>query len=181
MFFKTELQKIFSLDSRMLSISNCSLLYASDDCAEQRLHSDFDYRLPCARDSFVCFVGIEEVSHIVVFDETIKLSRLVVYGPGDLLIFRGDCIHAGGHYEVEHLRPHFYAEKILGNGHRLGRKLDAVYFFDQHEIENQNPVKKKQYGLILRRERFSTDGQEMRERCVKAREGRKRKREGLSL
>jgi hypothetical protein len=177
MFFKNELQHIFSLDSRLLTVSNCSLLFASSDCAEQRLHCDFDFRLPCAMNSFVCFVGIESLSHLVVLDEITHHTRVVCYGAGDLLILRGDCIHAGGRYEVEHLRPHFYAEKILGNGHRLGRRLDSVYFYERKESGEPNALKNKQYGLILRKEHEASTVRSASERCKKAREGRKRKLE----
>jgi hypothetical protein len=181
MFFKNELQTIFSLDSRLLTLSNCSLLFASTDCAEQRLHCDFDYQLQCSKNSFVCFVGIETLSHIIVLNEHTNSSHVVRYGPGDLLVLRGDCVHAGGYYQVEHLRPHFYAEKLLGNGHRLGRKLDAVYFYDRKESDGPNPLKKKQYGLVLGQEKRAKTNHVVNEQLEKAREEKKRKRELLSL
>ncbi len=109
-------------------------LISDDGCSQQVAHADYEPTIEFARSSDAmvplgCLVAISPGTKLVVWPESIRLSYMsdalrndfisehgpissqeICLEPGDILIFRGDLIHAGAAYDKLNVRIHVYLD-----------------------------------------------------------------------
>lgn len=99
---------IAALITRLQEIDSCSeytlqnpvLLQSLKGCKQQQWHTDYD---PSDHTTgFGLLLALEDDTRFETLEETVRLSR------GDLLIFKGDLVHAGSWYDKENIRIHAY-------------------------------------------------------------------------
>ena len=102
---------------------HCVVLRSFAGCAEQYPHLDYDpdrLRLQNAGDALPigALLALQDNTRFVVFPRGSGEPRRVLLelGAGDLLLFRGDLVHAGAAYEQCNVRIHCY---VLREGHPL--------------------------------------------------------------
>lgn len=104
------------IDPRFHRLNDWFCLYSLPGCQQQRLHYDYN---PDELNALVeeqhiplgIIVGVDEnPGRLYVSDG--QAETLVTYNRGDLLVFRGDLIHAGADYDMYHMRMHCYADSI---------------------------------------------------------------------
>ena len=66
-------------------------------------------------------LGLEEGTELILFPPTGPAKRVPI-APGDVLLFRGDCWHAGAGYPKKNRRVHFYLSSPL-------RRRNPGYFY----------------------------------------------------
>lgn len=98
-----------------LSYPNATTLLSLRGCGRQAYHYDFNSEHPHSSRSYACLValmdqtqvyGLQRIHDSEDFEEVaIKLSA------GDVLVFRGDFIHAGSDYTDTNIRLHFYFDQ----------------------------------------------------------------------
>ena len=120
-------------------------LWALKDTLKQPAGFDFDpskiVHLPDSQKPLLNVVALEDntfldvwVSHKQLLDgslNTLLSSTRIKMNSGDVVVFVGDCIHAGSVYDQEniHLHCYFLSQKVIlplsGNIRRLG-KMELV-------------------------------------------------------
>ena len=108
-----------------LKISDCRVLKSLKGCTQQQMHVDI------VQPTFMCFgaiVALEEGTHIILKDKSSgghQPVKRVSIAVGEMLLFRGDLLHAGSSYEnSDNLRLYF---KVLPKG----KKFDSETQVDQ--------------------------------------------------
>jgi len=115
-----------------LDVTNMVILKSLPGCQEQAAHCDYeptedmlqasDSEKPCG-----CLVTLTEGTHICVWPGAINYGgltkkRKIDLHPGDVLVFRGDLVHAGGAYTEENYRIHTFLDS-----RRVSRKKNRTY------------------------------------------------------
>jgi hypothetical protein len=114
--------------------SNMVILTSKPGCSEQLPHCDYEptYEFAKASDAEIplgCLIAIEDNTKLVIWPYSIKLSCMPLHlsdewikvnGPiaktevilqrGDVLVFRGDLIHAGAAYQTNNTRIHVFLD-----------------------------------------------------------------------
>ena len=109
-------------------------LFSLPKCQQQVAHADYEPTLEFATSSddmvpLECLVAFEPGTKLVVWPESIRLACMsdelrteyveehgpitaheICLEPGDILIFRGDLIHAGAAYKYQNTRVHLYLD-----------------------------------------------------------------------
>ena len=88
-------------------VGDCVVLHSKAKCKKQRWHTD--YRVAdCAvvrRKPLGVLVAIEDDTKLDMYDAgAINLAQ------GDVLVFQGDCVHAGSEYRQANTRVHLYVD-----------------------------------------------------------------------
>lgn len=102
-----------------MEVSDCRILLSLADCKLQSFHMDIPYP------TFPCFAGIisvDDSTNVVLKDMNHRVhdpGKVIDIQRGDVVIFRGDLMHAGGAYESENRRIYF---KALPKGSKLCKK-----------------------------------------------------------
>lgn len=108
----------FRLFEPKVTLNDPSVLMSVPGCGKQRWHYDFDtdppYFHPTVK-SYSVMLGLQNNTKLDIFDQLTNLEHQIIYNKGDLLIFRGDLIHAGSAYDNWNTRVHWYAD-YEGNG-----------------------------------------------------------------
>jgi ectoine hydroxylase-related dioxygenase (phytanoyl-CoA dioxygenase family) len=89
-----------------------AILFSEEGCIAQSYHFDYDPDNVNTRHCFVALIGFEDnttLETISIVDD-IELEKQISFNKGDLLLFRGDFIHAGSSYINSNVRLHFYIE-----------------------------------------------------------------------
>lgn len=114
------------------SVENMVIITSEPGCKRQVAHCDYEPTAQlanCPEKYFPCglLVAVERHTKIVGWPNTIRLSTMqrdyaeeiarepfeafvVHLDPGDVLVFRGDLIHAGAEYESHNCRIHAYLD-----------------------------------------------------------------------
>ena len=101
------IEQILSLIKEYLQgrrIGPTVLLCSLKGCQKQRFHRDYDPNLIQEEKPLGVLVALDNDTKIYTLEKKIELHR------GDILIFDGDFIHAGGDYEFNNYRIHIYLE-----------------------------------------------------------------------
>jgi len=94
------------------TITDAFVLQSYEGCRRQQFHTDYDADLLAAQGSRKkpqgCLLALEK-------DTTLEVkegpgAHTVRLGPGDLLVFDGDCVHAGSAYDRPNTRVHCYLD-----------------------------------------------------------------------
>ena len=96
-------------------INECALLYSKSGCLKQQYHTDYDPALHCFKNA-----ELKPLSVLLAIDSGTKLYMkkcatdddeiLVRLNPGDILVFKGDTVHAGADYASPNIRMHMYLD-----------------------------------------------------------------------
>jgi len=116
-----------------LRVSPESLIVSLEDCIPQSFHADFDFENPASQKSFFILVGLMTSRlHFLEFHDDIKISKVLTYKAGDLVVCRGDLIHAGAGYSEANARLHYYVDLRSPRKSaqvKPARKIDKTYIF----------------------------------------------------
>jgi hypothetical protein len=98
-----------------LSYPMATTLISLPGCGRQAYHYDFNYDHPNAKRSYACLVALMDQTQFYALveqdNDKYNLQEVVLkLRAGDVLIFRGDFIHAGSEYADRNVRLHFYFE-----------------------------------------------------------------------
>ena len=110
------ISRIISKLSRVLNghtLQNPVVLQSLPNCKQQPWHLDYD---PANTTGFGLLLALQDETRLELLEETVHLNR------GDVLVFRGDVVHAGSWYEQENLRIHAYVD-VEG----ASRRTNATY------------------------------------------------------
>lgn len=98
------------------------ILSSSAGCQQQHRHHDFDPEaLRDIKDKEIplaVIVGMQSDTKLIVWPGAIRgvvpdpdvAGTTITFGPGDMVIFRGDLVHAGSAYARSNMRVHAYAD-----------------------------------------------------------------------
>jgi hypothetical protein len=94
-----------------LELSPESVIVSTPKCMEQSFHADYDYDTPAAKKSFIILAGLmpSKLNYVDVLDG-LSIRKTLAYDAGDILIARGDFVHAGAAYDQSNVRLHFYVD-----------------------------------------------------------------------
>ena len=81
-------------------------LHSFAGCGAQPMHTDYDAgRVErCVAKPFGVLVALEDGTRLCMPDGDVGM------GPGDILVFDGDCVHAGAAYSAPNTRVHIYLD-----------------------------------------------------------------------
>ena len=101
--FNELIQRIHELKGAILS--PWQLIFSKAGCAQQALHMDWDPQ-PNLHKAFGCLVALQNATSLdtVCNDGRVQIKM----EEGDVLIFRGDFVHAGSAYRKRNVRLHAY-------------------------------------------------------------------------
>lgn len=114
--------EFFHKEFPFLFPSDFVVLHSLKDCEEQLAHTDYvpsKELLNCPNEKMplLALIALEAGTSLTIWSGAIKynpsspvFSQKVSLNPGDLLIFRGDLVHAGSAYEEENVRLHCYLD-----------------------------------------------------------------------
>lgn len=94
-------------------------IHSAPGCQEQAAHCDFDPKLPCfATGAFPVgvIVALQDETFVDVWPQShlslkTKIERhKITLSKGDVLVFRGDCVHAGSAFAEANTRLHCYID-----------------------------------------------------------------------
>jgi hypothetical protein len=94
------------------------LLHSLQGCKKQRFHWDYDPNLLKSDKPLGVLVALDDDTIFYTLDKKIELKC------GDILIFDGDLVHAGGDYTQDNYRIHLY----LDVNYKC-RDINKTYFF----------------------------------------------------
>lgn len=106
-------------------LSPVSVLQSLPGCVEQRAHCDFNLKespLETIK-SYLSLIALQDNTKFVIYTD--QGREEIILNKGDILIGRGDLIHAGGSFDEMNLRVHYYWD-YPGNR----REMTDTYFFD---------------------------------------------------
>ena len=135
-------------ERRGLQRSGFVALRSFPGCQEQAAHQDFDTDLPCFARAHVplgVLVALQECTTLDVWPGSHTATRTaerlkpivrhqIALGKGDVLIFRGDLVHAGSAYSRPNVRLHCYLD---AEGEGEPRKPNVTWELAHHNI---NPL-----------------------------------------
>lgn len=87
-----------------------SLLLSEEGCQRQIFHYDFDPSVENGRNSFLVLAALMDDTKFIGYDPDSKVETIYVLNAGDVLVARGDFLHAGADYDKENLRVHWYVD-----------------------------------------------------------------------
>lgn len=120
---------VYAVDPTM-RVSPESLIVSLPGCIPQSFHGDYDYENPASRRSFFVLVGLMTSRlHYLEFHGNITIAKVLTYSAGDIVVCRGDLIHAGAGYTDANIRLHYYADLPRTKHITPARKLDKTYIF----------------------------------------------------
>lgn len=92
------------------------VLVSTPGCQQQHMHTDFD------RKAMVDVKDDDKPAGVIVgFQPNTKLvvnGKTIVFGRGDVVVFRGDTMHAGAAYDERNVRVHAYVDSQKVIRHR---------------------------------------------------------------
>jgi hypothetical protein len=143
---------VTSCFSGLLAKSKMSILLSKAGCRRQDLHTDYplaptkEYRTVYSKSSFFALVALMDGTSIVLGDNKVKMIDR-----GDVLIGRGDLVHAGNSYGKDNFRLHYYFDNI-GDNHIDPRDTFFCYKLSANEMKKcaKEPFKLKQILEITR-------------------------------
>ena len=103
--------------------SDYFILKSVGGCKPQRLHCDYaptDSIMKCEDQEvpLVCLTSISDACSVLVCENSIRYTstvgnvKQVWLKRGDLMVFRGDLVHAGSGYTSDNYRMHCYLDSI---------------------------------------------------------------------
>lgn len=103
-----------------------STLISEDGCDKQTYHSDYNRNHSLVASCFGVIVALMKSTRFYILEQEpwtrdTYPETLVIMNPGDVLVFRGDCLHAGADYVERNTRVHYYfdciaARRVPGGG-----------------------------------------------------------------
>ena len=102
------------------NVHEWALLVSRPGCQRQHYHTDYDPAALADVAPLILLVGLQPGSRLHVDD------GLVEFGPGDVVVLRGDAVHAGAAYRRRNVRLHAYAD-VVG----VERAPDTVHLVGQ--------------------------------------------------
>lgn len=107
--------------------SNYVLLYSKAGCSNQLAHSDYipSKELEIYQTPLNAIIALESNTKLHIWNKSINIvtekylpvkpiNRTILYlNKGDILLFRGDLIHAGSDYDIDNIRLHLYLDNNL--------------------------------------------------------------------
>jgi hypothetical protein len=106
-------------------VSDVVVLHSKSQCRAQYFHTDFPDQVRFLREKPLSVLyALENDTKIYTRDECIKISK------GDILIWDGDLVHAGGNYEQENTRIHFYLDTSM-----VKRSMNTTYNLSDDTLE----------------------------------------------
>lgn len=100
------------VELRGTRVSKWQLLVSKPGCAPQAPHADYDPQ-PNVHKAFGCLVAIQDATTLDVFlGVNHEVRTRVCLSQGDVLLFRGDLIHAGSAYPLRNARLHVYFDHV---------------------------------------------------------------------
>jgi ectoine hydroxylase-related dioxygenase (phytanoyl-CoA dioxygenase family) len=135
--------------------NNTVILTSIEGCKAQLPHCDYEptAQFANASDQYIplgCLIALEPGTKLIVWPKSIRLSCMNEYlrsehiehiggpiksieitlNPGDVLIFRGDLVHAGAAYNAKKNRVHVYLDSSV-----VARSDNTTWFPDESWIE----------------------------------------------
>jgi hypothetical protein len=113
-----------------LRVSPESIIVSLPDCIPQSFHGDYDFDNPASKKSLFILAGLMTSRlHYLEFHAAISISKVLTYNAGDLVVCRGDLIHAGAGYADANVRLHYYVDLPRSRQRTPARKVDKTYIF----------------------------------------------------
>lgn len=127
--------------------NNWVIIQSKDNCGKQVAHTDYVSSTDMARVSddltpLAVLVCLEPDTRLYVWPKSIRLinlncnilgqidtieSKCVKLNVGDILIFRGDLVHAGAEYQKSNIRLHSYMDTV-----KVKRSKNTTYLIEKH-------------------------------------------------
>ena len=147
--------------STFLSVGQASLISSSANCQRQRMHTDYEPRqmegLEDSKIPLSAILAIEAAGSSLYVN---SYNTKIHFSQGDLLLFRGDTLHAGSDYIESNLRIHWYINSIY-----VYKPANIAYFRRstpsvRRLYEESNRSSEAYQGRYLRSDsrRLQTDG-----------------------
>jgi hypothetical protein len=133
---RTFLQRLFdrlgSLTLDTYTLGDMSLLVSFPGCQRQEWHTDYDHNSGSARRNFAVLLGLQcsQLDYCAYNADSILVQDKVSFRRGDLVIFRGDMVHAGSAYKSVNARVHFYIDSVTHPAR--SPNLASYVYFDPH-------------------------------------------------
>ena len=133
-------------------------LRSEPGCADQKMHTDYpptsnenlDIDTPLA-----CIVAIEDETFLDVWPEAIRFDTTKQYfhkrielNRGDVLIFRGDLVHAGASFNELNVRVHCYLDPVGVERNKFGDGSEVTHYVDHLENILSRGVKPGHFELV---------------------------------
>ena len=93
-------------------------------CGTQDIHFDFNPAHPRVKEGFFAIVAVQDGTKFIVNDHDYHLETLLL-NRGDILVCRGDVLHAGASYDIANVRIHYYFDPNIGEALR---EQNVTYF-----------------------------------------------------
>jgi len=110
-----------------------NIIISKPNCAQQDFHSDFDFHNSQSRNCFAILVGLQPSTlevNLICGDKDVP--HTISYDAGDIVVLRGDLIHAGSAYINWNARLHYFVEPH-GSNSRVDGKI-YLYNSDQPQL-----------------------------------------------
>lgn len=114
-----------------LNVSPASVILSKPGCMAQSYHADYDFDIPESKQSLFILVGLmpSRLHFIEIIDDK-SVQKLLNYSAGDIVVCRGDFIHAGAGYDDNNIRLHFYVDPPRSPHTAPARTVNKTYIFD---------------------------------------------------
>lgn len=108
-------------------INDLVILHSADLCKRQQLHYDYEVGklrlLDPDKYPFGVIVGVQDNSRLIVYNEIHQIKETIHFNKGDVILFRGDLLHAGAEYYKKNTRMHAYIDSP-----EYKREKNSTYF-----------------------------------------------------
>lgn len=129
-----KISEFFDIVNNNISVSPPYIIYSIAHSLKQDLHGDYAFDTNNAKYNYFGFVGI--MDSILDYIDDNGLRRTLSYHKDELIICRGDLLHAGCTYSAWNCRIHFYAD----TKHYDARDINSTYGLDLTEIPRTLPL-----------------------------------------
>jgi ectoine hydroxylase-related dioxygenase (phytanoyl-CoA dioxygenase family) len=141
----------FLFPDKKMKTSSATTLISLEGCSKQSWHTDFDDTIEASQECLSCIIGLEDNTKLYglipiissLSSSSSSSSSLscslqqqqqpqwkqitIHFHKGDMVLFRGDFIHAGADYQCDNIRVHYYCEPKQGGKKTIVRKEDTTY------------------------------------------------------
>lgn len=128
------MRRLASEEAPTLIMRSPVILKSMRGCRPQMVHCDYDPEslkgLPCDMVPHGMLVALEDGTRLAVYPgshqaeevDDLGVAVVVDLSPGDVLLFRGDLLHAGSSYTNENVRMHVYLDSAI-----VSRSFNATH------------------------------------------------------
>jgi hypothetical protein len=131
LFLQRLFDRLGSLVLDTFALGDMSLVVSYPGCRRQEWHTDYDHASGSARKNFAVLFGLQSsrLEYFACNEDGILVRDTLSFRKGDLVVFRGDMVHAGSAYTAINAQVHCYIESVTHPA-RSPDSADYVYYID---------------------------------------------------